>query len=191
VELIAAHAAPHYKVQPFDYIYLLELKTARRELVRGNLELAHAALCRALRDPAADSNVWFDLANVLLLRRDGAAAVPWFTKVLELDPKDRRVRAVLGDALLQAGRIEEARAAWLQAAGFQSQDAAAIVKLAAGYFAMAEQNAKRSDLPTAERLYRRAIVLDPNHARARGRLADVLEKLGFTESAERWSATVE
>ena len=121
------------------------------------------------------------------MRGDAAAALPWLEKVLELDARARRARALLGDALLGVGRLDEARTAWLKAAAVRGDDPAMVANLAAGNFKLAEQAAKRSDVIVAERMYRRAAALDPSHERARERLAELLAKHGPTAQSNRTS----
>lgn len=175
-QLMAAHRAPR-KANPLQYDYVHHLHTARKELIRGKLESAHAAFCRATLDPGADVNVFVEFAQLLVMRRDGAAALPWVEKALAVEPKNPRARGLLGDALLLAGRTDEARSAFLAAAN-RGTDEAAIERLVRQSLAEGDGAKKASDLPRAERFFRRVLAFDPENAQARERLSAVSQAMG-------------
>lgn len=176
-ELMKAHRSPPKKSE-LDYEYLHQLRTARRELVRGNLDAAHAAFCRATLDPGADVNVWTEFAQLLVLRRDGVAAVPWAERALAVEPKNVRARGLLGDALMLAGRTEDARRAWLLAVNETEADAAAIDRLVKRNLGEAQRALKSSDPARAERFFRRVLAFDEQNAKALEGLAAVQAQLG-------------
>lgn len=169
--LMTAHRSPR-KTSPIQYEYLHQLHTARRELIRGNVDAAHAAFCRATLDPGADINVWVEFAQLLVLRGDGAAALPWLDKALALEPKNPRARGLLGDALLLAGRTEDARSAFLAAAK-RGTGEAAVERLVRQSLAEAEGAMKKHDLPRAERFFRRVLAFDAENARAKEQIAAI------------------
>jgi tetratricopeptide (TPR) repeat protein/DNA-binding response OmpR family regulator len=164
-----------------------EVKAARRALVRGDVDDAQMSYCRAIRWDERYNAALAGLIQLLLLRRDTAAAVRWAQRAVETDPADPDLQALLGDAYGRTERQSEARAAWLAAAGKQADDADASRRLAQRYTRVARQSHKRRDLPRAERYYRRAAVLQPNSVEAAMGLARVLLEEEDTRNAILWA----
>ena len=54
-----------------------EVRNARRDLVRGDLDAAHRSYCRAVSFDAENAGAMTGLARLLLMRRDGRPAVFW------------------------------------------------------------------------------------------------------------------
>lgn len=180
-ELLAGAPANPQGKPAYDFV-----RSGRQLLVRGDLDASQRAFCQAARVPGADSTVMIELAQLLLLRRDGAAAVEWAERALSLEPRSARALNVLGDAQIRAGDEDAARRAWLRAAGGALDDAAAARVMAQRDFAEAERCA-RSDPARAERLLRRVVALEPQNALAQARLGSALTRLGFAKSGELWT----
>jgi Flp pilus assembly protein TadD len=160
---------------------------ARRALVRGDMDGSQRAFCKALRAENTDATASFELAQLLLLRRDGAAAVDWARKAAALEGNSTRVLNLLGDALVRTANVDEARNAWLGAAKVDENDASAVARLAQGLLDAADASLKERDPARAERLLRRVIALQPENAQAFAKLASALTRLGFARSASAWS----
>jgi Flp pilus assembly protein TadD len=105
---------------------LNHLRVARQALVRGDFDGSQRGFCRAIRAGQADAITASELAQVLILRRDAVAAIPWAQETVRLDPGSPRALTLLGDALIRAGNLEEARRAWLGASKIAEDDHSGI-----------------------------------------------------------------
>ncbi|MFZ5896038.1 MAG: tetratricopeptide repeat protein [Myxococcota bacterium] len=181
-ELLASVSPGSDKKWGFDHV-----RDARRALVRGDVDGSQRAFCQASRAGNADAVVAFELAQLLLLRRDASAAAEWARRAAHVEPQSARVLGLLGDALVRTGNLDEARKAWLASAKLGETDQAGIARMAQQTFDAAEGALKERDFPRAERLLRRVIALQPENARAHAKMGIALTKLGFAKSAEAWS----
>jgi len=163
------------------------LRTARRDLVRGDLDAAHRSYCRAVANDPDNDNAMTGLARVLLMRRDGRPAVYWARRAAQKDPGDGNIQSVLGDALALVGDDAGARKAWLLGAGITSNEDPGVRGLARRDLRNATQAFDRRDYAKAERLFRRAVVLEPANAEAALRLARTLLVLGENKHAVAWA----
>jgi tetratricopeptide (TPR) repeat protein/DNA-binding NarL/FixJ family response regulator len=163
------------------------LNLGRREIVKGDLEAAHRAYCRAVSyDPNSNAAV-IGLARVLLMRRDGAAAVKWVKKALVQKPDDSNLKALLGDSLARIGDEEGARKAWMASVGIASSHDPEVRALALRDGRLAAHAFDRREWARAERLYRRAAVLDPTSSKAAAGVAKTLLVLDEPASAFAWA----
>ncbi len=137
-----------------------QLKQARKALVQGKFDQAQAAYCKAVSWDSQNAGHYFELGQLLLLRKDGAASAEWIRRGLGLDPANSRGQALLGDALARTGDVKAARSAWLAAAGLNATEAQATA-LTARSLKEGDQAAARRDHARAERLFRRAALLAP------------------------------
>jgi tetratricopeptide (TPR) repeat protein len=156
-----------------------------KALVQGKLEDAQLAYCKAALWDAENPQAHIDLAQVLLLRKDGAAAANEARKAIQLDSKSLRAQALLGDALLQTGDVEGAKGALLAAAGVDASDEKALSALVTRALHEAEVSLKKRDPARAERFFRRAAALDPSRFEASRGLSNVLSQLGDAAGAAR------
>ena len=164
------------------------MQEANRALVRGDVDASQRALCKAVLWNQTNPAVPFELAQLLLLRRDGAKAIEWVNKGLALDPTNARGQGILGDALARVGQFEPAKIAWLKSLHLEpSSDAQQFKALAFSSAREAQASLKRRDFARAERFFRRAVVLDGDSVPASNGLADTLLKLGDGASALRWA----
>jgi len=76
------------------------------------LDLAEASLTKALEIAPNRASVLRHLAFVSSTRHDFGRAIALASRALALDPADGDARGVLGDALVELGRYEEAEAAY-------------------------------------------------------------------------------
>lgn len=163
------------------------VRMARQALVRGDADGSQRGFCRAIRAGQTDANVAGELAQVLILRRDAAAALPWAQEAIRLDPSSTRALTLLGDALVRTGNLDEARRAWLRASKVAPDDSAGIERMARTALAAADNALRERDPARAERLLRKVIAFQPENAVAASKLGVALTRLGFTHSAEAWT----
>jgi len=178
------------KVEPGDYPGAAygQVREANRALVRGDIEAAQSALCKAVLWNHSNAALPLELAQLMLLRRDGAKAVEWAKKGLLLDPASARGQGILGDGLARVGDYEGAKRAWLASLHLEpSSDPQQFKALSFSSVREGLASMKRRDFARAERFFRRGVVLDGDNVAASNGLADALLKLGDTNSALRWA----
>ena len=165
-----------------------QVREANRALVRGDLDAAEAALCKAVLWNQSNPALPLELAQLMLLRRDGTKAVEWAKKGLLVDPGSARGQGILGDGLARVGDYEAAKRAWLSSLRLEpSGDPQQFKALSFSSQREAQASMKRRDFARAERFFRRAVVLDGDNAAASNGLADALLKLGDASAALRWA----
>ncbi len=158
-----------------------------KALVQGRVEEAQLAYCKAVRWDAKNPQAHIDLAQLFLIRKDGAAAAEEARIAVQLDPNSGRAQSLLGDGLVRIGDHEGARQAWLLAAGVDPTDEVKFRALLERNLREAEASLKKRDVSRAERFFRRAIVLDPDSLAASRGLAAALNQLGDGAAAVRWA----
>lgn len=158
-----------------------------KALVQGKVDEAQLAYCKAARWDKNNPQTHIDLAQLFLIRKDGAAAAEEARRAVELDPNSGRAQSLLGDGLVRIGDHEGALQAWLLAAGVDPNDAPKFQALLDRNLREAEASLKKRDVSRAERFFRRAIVLDPDSLAASRGLAACLNQLGDGASAVRWA----
>ncbi len=157
-----------------------------KALVRGKVDDAELAYCKAVRWDGKNPQTHIDLAQLFLIRKDGAAAAEEARNAVELDPNSGRAQSLLGDGLVRIGDHQGARQAWLLAAGVDPKDATQFKALLKRNLHEAEASLKKHDVSRAERFFRRAIVLEPDSLEASRGLAAALNQLGDGAAAVRW-----
>lgn len=153
---------------------LMEIREGRRSLMLGKVDDAQIAFCRAaVLDPTrADS--FMALVRVLLIKRDATQAREWAERAAKAHPEDLDVQGLYADALARAGDADRARSIWLENAHVNAEDAVIVNGMAYTYIHGAERAVKGADYAQADRLYRRAVLLDPLNAAAAAGLSRVL-----------------
>jgi Flp pilus assembly protein TadD len=164
-----------------------EVKAGRAAIVRGDLGAAQASFCRAVRWDKANAEVSMQLAQVLLLHRDGAQALEWAERAASLDPKSLRAKETLGDALARTGGEDAARTAWLAAAKIEATDQRGVRGLVMREVRAADRALKGRELVVAEKYFRRAALLEPRSWSAMVGLSYVLLELGEAKPAVVWA----
>ncbi|HYP99736.1 MAG TPA: hypothetical protein VER96_13770 [Polyangiaceae bacterium] len=178
------------KVKPGEYPGAAygQVRDANRALVRGDIEAAQTALCKAVLWNQTNPALPLELAQLMLLRRDGAQAVEWANKGLALDATSARGQSILGDGLARVGDYEGAKRAWLASMHLEpSNDPQQLKALSFSSVREAQASMKRHDFARAERFFRRGVVMDGDNVAASNGLADSLLKLGDVPSALRWA----
>jgi len=165
-----------------------QVREANRALVRGDVEAAQTALCKAVLWNQSNPALPLELAQLMLLRRDGTQAVEWAKKGLSLDGTSVRAQGILGDGLARIGDYEGAKRAWLSSMRLEaSSDTQQFKALSFSSVREAQASMKRRDFARAERFYRRGVVMDADNVVASNGLSDALLKLGDATSALRWA----
>ncbi|HSU40715.1 MAG TPA: tetratricopeptide repeat protein [Polyangiaceae bacterium] len=166
---------------------LQEMRRGRAAIVHGDLGAARSALCRAASYNQKSAQIALELARVLLLERDGAAAEPWARRAVALEPNNAPAQDALGDALAQLGANEEAKQAFIRGARLDAQNEAGLHALLTRAMKQGDQALRHGDLITAERGFRRATVLEPRSSSAASGLSYVLVQLGDVKSGVEWA----
>jgi Flp pilus assembly protein TadD len=166
---------------------LKQMRAGRVAIVRGDLPGAQASLCRAARYNASSAQIALELALVLLLERDGADALKWARKAVELDPANLMARDALGDALARTGSDADARASFILGAGLAPNDQRGARALLTRAMKQADHSLRRGDYLMAERGFRRACALEPKSSSAASGLSYALLQLGDTTAGVAWA----
>jgi tetratricopeptide (TPR) repeat protein/DNA-binding response OmpR family regulator len=164
-----------------------QMRKASKALVQGRVDEAELAYCKAVRWDSNNPQTHMDLAQLFLIRKDGAAAAEEARRAVALDPLSGRAQSLLGDGLVRIGDHEGAKQAWLLAANIDPKDPLKFKALLERNLREAEASLKKFDVSRAERFFRRAIVLDPDSLAASRGLAGVLNQLGDGAAAMRWA----
>ena len=138
-----------------------EMGLGRRALMLGKLDDAQLSFCRAAVLDPTRPEAFQALVRVLLLRRDATQAREWAERAAKQHPESQEVQSLFGDALARAGDVDRARSIWLDGAKIDPSDAASVRGMAYTYVHGAERAVKGADYAQADRLYRRAVLLDP------------------------------
>lgn len=164
-----------------------ESSIGHKAIVAGDLDRAQAAFCRAEHWEEKSVVLKVQLAQVLLLRRDGEQALIWAKRAAALDPESRKAKEVLADALARQGDEARARALWFDIAGSTPDDQREQRALVSREIQAAQRALRQKNLVLAERAYRRAAVIDPSSVGALLGLSDVLVKQGDEGPALLWA----
>ncbi|HEX6278305.1 MAG TPA: hypothetical protein VFZ53_34905 [Polyangiaceae bacterium] len=162
-------------------------RLGRAAIVQGNLKVARESYCRAVHWDAKNLDVSLQLAQVLLLERDGTQALEYAERAAAIDETVPRVQEVLGDSYARVGAYEEARRAWFAAAGLDPSSAGATRRLVSRELRQADQALRKRNLVIAEKFFRRAAVLEPASTSSMVGLAYVLVQLEDTRGAAFWA----
>lgn len=162
-------------------------RLAERALVRGNVDEAQRCYCKALRWGRSSVTRHIDLAQLMLIRRDGASAAEWAKRALELSPGNTKAYGLLGDGLARTGDVRGATQAWFAAIGAVDPSPQQKQEFIQSSMQEAGLSAYKRDWPRAERFYRRAIFVDPENLKAALGLAASLLKLNEPKPSLLWA----
>jgi tetratricopeptide (TPR) repeat protein len=166
---------------------LSELRLGRRALMLGKLDDAQMSFCRsAVLDPTKPE-AFQSLVRLLLLRRDAKQAADWAARATKQHPDNADMQGLYADALARAGDVDRARGMWLEAGRLEPSDTAGARLMALTYARGGERSVHGADYAQADRLFRRAVLLDPLNGTAAMGLSRVLLVQGETEAALHWA----
>jgi DNA-binding response OmpR family regulator/Tfp pilus assembly protein PilF len=163
-----------------------QVRQARKELARGDLNGAQAAYCKAMRFDPKNAEAHAGLSRALLSRRDAPAAAHWAREAVKLKPEDSGHQILLGDALAMTGDLVKASDPLLLGYGITATDAAGRAKLVEAQLRSGEEAARKQDHAAAERAYRRAATLDSGRADAAAGVARALLEQGHRRASAAW-----
>jgi tetratricopeptide (TPR) repeat protein/DNA-binding response OmpR family regulator len=166
---------------------LTEIRLGRRALMLGRLGEAQQSFCRAAVLDPTNPEAFLALVRVLLLQRDTTQAREWAERAAKQHPDNPDVQGLYGDALARAGDADRARGIWLAIGKVDVSDTASIRGMAYNYVRGGDRSVQGADYAQADRLYRRAILLDPLNATAAAGLARVLLVMNETQAALHWA----
>jgi tetratricopeptide (TPR) repeat protein len=159
---------------------------SRRSLMHGQTARAVEQMCLSASWDLSGRGT-FGLSEHYLREADFDQALAWAKRVPESSKRYADARTMLGDIYSQQGRVEQALAAYL---GYWNLDADALDKradLAVRFGNSAAMARRKGDWWTAERFYRRALVLDPDYAPAAAGLARVFAHFELHEATVYWA----
>jgi DNA-binding response OmpR family regulator/tetratricopeptide (TPR) repeat protein len=166
---------------------LAELRLGRRAMMLGKLDDAQMSFCRsAVLDPTKP-DAFQSLVRLLLLRRDPKQAAEWAERATKQHPDDAELRGLYADALARAGDADRARTIWLEMGRIDPSDTAGARLMALTYTRGGDRSVRGADYAQADRLFRRAALLDPLNGTAAMGLSRVLLVQGETEAALTWA----
>lgn len=163
-----------------------EIGLGRRALMLGKLDDAQMCFCRAAVLDTTKPEAFLALVRVFLLKRDPAQAREWAERAAREHPANTDVQALYGDALARTGDVDRARALWLSTGHIDPSDLSSTRVLAYNFVRGAERSVRAADPAQGERLYRRAVLLDPLNATAAAGLGRVLMSQGELQGAREW-----
>ncbi len=164
-----------------------QIRGARKELARGDMNGAQAAYCKAIRFDPKNGEAHAGLARVLLNRRDAKAAISAAREAVKLSPEDQTAQILLGDALAMSGDLAKAVDPLLLGYGVTPSDAGARGKLVKAQLDRGAESLRKQDQVAAERAFRRALTLEPGRADAAAGLARALLEQAQLDAAKHWA----
>ncbi|MBI4854628.1 MAG: aspartyl protease family protein [Acidobacteria bacterium] len=105
-------------------------RKAQQEMDKGNFDIAEDLYQQIISKDTKDVKAYIGLATAYLKRRNLNAAFEAGIKVLELDTKNARARAIVGTALLRSGYVDRASDQLLYALQFNQRDDLALASSA-------------------------------------------------------------
>jgi tetratricopeptide (TPR) repeat protein len=161
-------------------------RKALSAMMRGKNDDAQKLMCSSaewnIAGPAS-----FGLAEFLMKRGDYAQAEVWANKLPRTEENEaRRVQELLGDIHAQQAKVSEAKHAWLSMFGKSPQADQQPEAIAARYVKAGKQALEGKNDWLTERIFRRAVILDPSNADAAAGLAAALRRQKHTEAARQW-----
>src|SRR5690606_8139264 len=164
-------------------------KLARQNLLAGKEEKALKYMCEgAFIDAGGPAAV--GLSKYYLGKRSLDEAHAWAERALEAAPgavSKRTAQQALGDVLSQMGKMDEARAAWLESFNLKAEQKDRLGPVCRNFVTAATKSRKGGDPATAEQLLRRAAAFTPEDANTAALLALTLLDNEQPELAKRWA----
>ncbi len=172
----AAFWSKEASLDPSDAVAGVKLAAALRQM--GRYEEADAASAKVLALHPDDYEALLETARARISARQGFYAIQPLKLANKLRPKEWKPLSLMGVALEQSERPDDARAAYQQALGLSPDNPAVLSNLAMSY-------ASIGDRRQAEQLLRRAVAQPEATIQERQNLALVLGMNGQLVEAER------
>jgi eukaryotic-like serine/threonine-protein kinase len=165
----------------------MQLKAARRQMLRGKNERARLLLCNATRTDPSNLAAQRGLAEFALQLGDPALAKVAVGRALEVSPNDPDLLGLLGDANAMLGDISASRELWLRAAPDPVPGPESARRLASSYQRIGARALARSNFAQARDYYRRAVVLTAGSFAPSLGLSKALLRLKHTRAGLAWA----
>ncbi len=162
-------------------------RLAEKALVRGDVDEAQRSYCKAVRWQKKSTTRYIDLAQLMLIRRDGARVAEWARLALDVSPGNTKAYGLLGDGLARIGDIPGATQAWFTALGTPDPSPLEKQNFVQAAMQEAQSSMLKRDWPRAERFYRRVILVDGESIKGALGLAAALLKQGEGKPSLRWA----
>jgi tetratricopeptide (TPR) repeat protein len=163
-----------------------QLKAARVELARGNVNAAQLWLCSATALYPGNIAAWQALAELALQRGDGAQAQRTLSRALKRKADDPTLLAALGDAEALLGNLQQSRTLWTRSAPAGQLEAEPGQRLAARFDVFGARELSAGNFGTALAHYRRAVVLSAGASAPSAGMAKSLRGLNQPKAAAPW-----
>jgi tetratricopeptide (TPR) repeat protein len=188
-ERLGASARLHNGVSPKKS--QLQLKAARRQLLRGNNTEAQRLLCSATAHFTSNMAAWQALAELMLQLGDAAQAKQDIEQALKRRPNDATLLGLLGDAQAMLGDLTQARALWSKSLGVSVSDASGTRRLVQQFASIGDRKIRDWSYGVALLQYRRALVLSLGDAAPSAGMGNALRLLGQPQAALAWTHRAE
>lgn len=165
-------------------------KRARGRLVLGDRVGAHTELCRAAYIFPAGLAVEA-LIEQLLDMDAPRMAEPFMEQAIKARPHRPKTLELQGDLASQLGDQKKARETWILALGVTEATPKVLAQIARQIVGQAETVLSGGQAGLAERLFRRAALIDKTNASALRGLAKIAESRGDTARADAFRALAE
>jgi tetratricopeptide (TPR) repeat protein len=166
---------------------VLQLKAARRELMRGKADDAHQFFCGATAHDPGNVAAQQGLAELLLQLGDPAQAKATAERALEHAPDDTEVIALRGDALALLGDLATSRELWLSTLPEKGSEQDRTRRLASSYRLLGDRALRASGFGNARSFYRRSVILTSGSFAPSIGLSEALLWLGHRRAALVWA----
>jgi Meckel syndrome type 1 protein len=155
---------------------------ARKAIMKGDLETANLKMCEAvtLHDQSAAIE---GLALLYVTRKSPSQGLAWLTRAEAVRPGQLETQTLLGVAQSQLGHEDEALTTWLTSLHIAPSEMERRQMVAKEDTTVGRRYLKQGDVPRAERLLRRAAILDPQNALALTGMGEVCLKEGRAVAA--------
>jgi tetratricopeptide (TPR) repeat protein len=166
---------------------MIEIHAGRKALMLGKLDQAELSFCRATVLDPLNPEAFISLTRLFLLQRDPKQAKEWAERGAKNHPDNVELRSLYGDALARLGEIDRAVVLWLESVKIDPADSTNVRGVAYTFALGGERALKGSDFAQADRLFRRAALLDPSNAAAAAGLARTLLVQEEGKAALAWA----
>lgn len=158
---------------------------SRQSLLRGHAQRALEQMCLSASWDLSGRGT-YGLSEYYFQKADFEQARAWAERVPEGSKRYGDARTMVGDVFSQQGRMDDALQTYLAYWNVATGDEDERADLAVRFTNSAAMARRKGDWWTAERFYRRALVLDPDYALAAAGLARALGHFELHEGAVYW-----